>query len=145
MVGGHHADAVALAQPAPDARDWLGRPQQPLPRELPESHDHPWLDGSDLALQEGLAAQDLVRLGVAVARRPALDHVRDVDLLAPHADGLDDPREELAGTADERQALLVLVSAGRLAHEHERRARVALAEDDVLPPVRKLAARAVAD
>ena len=34
--------------------------------------------------------RDLVGLGIAVARRPALDDVGDVDLLARQADGLDD-------------------------------------------------------
>ena len=46
---------------------------------------------------------------------------------------------------DERQPLLVLVAARRLAHEHQPRLGVALAEDDVLARRRQLAALAVAE
>ena len=46
---------------------------------------------------------------------------------------------------DEGEALLVLVGARRLAHEHQLGPGVALAEDDRLPAAGQLAARAVAD
>ena len=56
--------------------------KQRLGREGAERHDDPRRDGLDLAEQERLAGLDLVRLGVAVAGRTALDDVRDVDLVA---------------------------------------------------------------
>ena len=71
---------------------------------------------------------------VAVPGRAALDHVRDVDVLAGHADPAEQLVEELPGLADERVALLVLVEARRLADEHQVRLRVADAEDDLGPP-----------
>ena len=98
----------------------------------------------DLAEQERLALLHFVGLGVAVARRPALDDVGDVDVLAPQADGLDDLRQQLPGAADERLALDVFVGARRLAHEHQVGVRVADAEHDLLAPERvQLAAGAV--
>jgi DNA polymerase len=50
--------------------------------------------------------------------------------------------EQLPGLADEREPLLVLVEAGRLADEHEIRLGVADAEHDLRPRLREAAARA---
>ena len=86
---------------------------------------------------------DFVRLGIAIARRAALDDVGDVHVLARQADRLDDLGQQLAGAADERLALLVLVRARRLADEHQVGVRVADAEHDLLAAQRvQLAARA---
>ena len=78
---------------------------------------------------------DLLRQRVAVVRRPALQDVGDVDLLALEQDGLQDLVEQLAGAAHERLALAVLVGAGRLADHHQVGALVAGAQDgvDALP------------
>ena len=69
--------------------------------------------------RNGSHCRHLVGLRVAVARRPALDDVGDVDLVARQADRLDDPGQQLPGAADERLALPVLVLARRLADEHQ--------------------------
>src|SRR2546425_7644803 len=121
-------------------------PEQRLDRELAERDDHLGGDQLELAEEEGVAARDLVGLGVAVLRRPALDDVRDVDVVAvePHPLG-DDLGQELAGAPDEGLALPVLVAAWRLAHENEARARAADAEHEVRAVGRELAALAVAD
>ena len=66
-----------------------------------------------------LAGLDLVRLRVAVPGRAAFDDVRDVDVLPAHADPLEQLLQQLPGLSDERDALLVLVEAGRLTDEHE--------------------------
>src|SRR6185503_173281 len=96
--------------------------------------------------QERFAALDFIRFGIAVLRRPALDHVGDVDVVARQADRLDDFRQQLPGAADERNALDVLVAARRLADEHQVGVRVADAEHDLRASERvQLAARAVAD
>ena len=71
---------------------------------------------------------DLAGLGVAVAGRPALEDVRDEDVLARQSDALDQRGQELAGLAHERDALAVLVVARGLAHEHEVGVRVAAAD-----------------
>src|SRR4029450_3593890 len=63
---------------------------------------------------------------------PKTSHdVCDVDVLAAQADALEQAVEELAGGADEGEALAVLVEAGGLADEHQVGVRVALAEDDL--------------
>src|SRR3982751_949824 len=87
----------------------------------------------------------LSRSRVAVAGRPALQDVRDVDVGARHADTFEQLLEELPGLADERDAELVLVESRRLADEHQVGARVARAEDDLCPALRESAARAAGD
>jgi hypothetical protein len=57
------------------------------------------------------AGRHLVWLRIAVAGRPALDDIGDVDLFAPQLDRLDDPREKLAGRSDKRQSLTVLLGS----------------------------------
>ena len=68
--------------------------------------------------QVGAAGLDLERLGVAIARRPALQHVGDENVLPREADAFQQLVEELARAADERQALAVLFGSRRLADEH---------------------------
>src|SRR5207245_7912562 len=86
---------------------------------------------AELPLEERLAGEQLVGLGVAVVRRAALDGVADVDVLAPQAHRLDHLRQQLAGLAHERVTLQVLVLARRLADEHQARLGAADAEPDV--------------
>ena len=68
----------------------------------------------DLPLEVGQALGGLERRGIAVARRPALQDIGDVHLLAREADGPQHGVEQLARAADERLALAVLLGPGRL-------------------------------
>jgi hypothetical protein len=70
---------------------------------------------------------------VPVARRTALESVRDVDVCPCQPDAGEEPVEELSGLPDERNSLLILVEAGRLAHEHQVGVRMAVPEDDLRP------------
>ena len=128
--------AAVVVNAAAQARDRIERAQQRLRRELAERDDHLRLDGVDLPEQEWLARLDFVLLGVAVLRRPALDHVRDVHVLALQIDRFDDLRQQLPGAADERNALLIFVGARRFADEHQIGVGIADAEDDLLPSER---------
>ena len=74
---------------------------------------------------------------VSVARRPALDHVREVDVAPLEPDAREQPVEQLSRLTDERHALLVLVEPGRLADEHQLSVGVARAEDDLRAPGRE--------
>ena len=113
----------------------VGLPESSLVAKLPERGDDLRADQLDLPEEVRLALLDLVRQRVAVPRRPALEHVRDVDVRAGQADALEQPVEQLPGLPDERDALLVLVEAGRLADEHQIGVRVAVAEDDLRAPL----------
>ncbi len=93
------------AQRPRSRRDGRRVAQQRLRGELAERDDHLRPDRPELRAEERLAGGDLVGLGVPVAGRAALHHVRDVDLLAAEAHRLDHAGEELAGTADEGLSL----------------------------------------
>ena len=88
----------------------------------------------DLPEQERLALLDFVGLGIAIAGRPALDHVGDVDLVTLEVYRLNHLRQQLPRAADKRDPLDVLVGARRLAHEHQIRIRIANAEHDLVLP-----------
>jgi len=96
----------------PQARDRVERAQQRLGAELAERHDHLRFDDVDLLKQKRLARLDFVRLRVSVLRRTALDHVRDVDIVAREFDRFDDLRQQLTRAADEGNPLNVFVRAG---------------------------------
>ena len=115
---------------------------QQLRGEVPERADHARLDQLELAVEPVLAGVDLARERVAVAGRPAHQRVRDEDVRARQADLVEQLLEQPPGLADERQALLVLVRAGRLADEHQVGVGVARAEDDRVARRRELRAAA---
>src|SRR6185437_12016345 len=72
-----------------------------------ESCDHPGLDQVDLSLEVGPAGIDLLRLRIPVPRRPALQDIRDEDVLPLQPDPLQQVREEAAGPAYERETLAI--------------------------------------
>jgi hypothetical protein len=79
------------------------------------------------------ATATLVRLGLAVARRPALQDVADINILAPHSHGGDDARQELTRNADEWLATAVFIRSGCFAHEADVDVDGAGAEDRLRP------------
>jgi hypothetical protein len=125
--------------------------QQRLRRELADRQQHARRDRLELAVQEvRRARRDLVRQRVAVVRRPALQHVADVDLRSRgkprcHQQQVEQP----ARTADERPARPVLFLTRRLADHHHVRRRTALAEHDMAPalvqPTERAARRFLAE
>src|SRR5258708_4012987 len=76
-------------------------------------------DQRQLAREVRRARFDLVWHGVAVLRRPALEHVGDVDIWAAQADSRQQRVEQVARRAYEWFALPVLIEARRLAHDHD--------------------------
>ena len=92
--------------------------EQVLRRDSPDRDDQRRRHEFDLALEVVAAAARLLGARIAVAGRPALEHVGDVDVLPREAEGLQHRRQQLARAADERLALPVLLGAGRLADEH---------------------------
>src|SRR5262249_54268405 len=89
---------------AAEARIRIQCSQQRLRAELAERDDDFRLDDVDLLEEKWLARLHFVRLWIAVLRRPTLDDVRDVDVLALQVDGLDDFRQQLPGPSDKRDS-----------------------------------------
>ena len=94
-------------------------------------------DEIDLAMEIGdaglhfLGRRLAVAGGLAGSVGPALEDVGDIDRIAGQPHGLDDPREQLAGLADEGFALFIFVGARGFADEHEFGVDIADAEDHV--------------
>src|SRR5204863_9825003 len=84
----------------------------------------------DLTLTELQADLRLDRRRRPVARRAPRHDVGDVGLGAVEPDRREHAVEQLSGASDERQSLLVLFGAGRLADQHQFRARRAVSEDE---------------
>src|SRR5262245_6846039 len=139
----HHRNPAERAPLPAERRDPGPRPEQRLRRGRSQSDDDLGRDRLDLPEEERRAGGDLVRLRVAIAGRPALDDVRDVDLLARIADRADHLVELLTGASDERLAARVLVGPGALADEHQSGVRIADAEDDVRARLAELAPPAI--
>ena len=98
---GRERDLVLLAVHLRDPE----RPAREEPRrEVPERGDDAGADQLDLAEQVRLAGRDLALERVAVLRRPALEDVREVDLVPAEADAREEPLEQLTGLARERVA-----------------------------------------
>src|SRR4029453_19292254 len=122
----HRADrAVDLGDPraGPERRH----------RVAAQGHDESRIEDFQLAPQVRRARGDLVRLGIAVVRRPALHDVRDEDVVARPLDGAEELVQEPAGPADERPALAILVEPGALADEDDLGVRAPLARDGIRP------------
>src|SRR6266404_2013412 len=91
-----------------------------------KGHDEGRVEDLELALEIGRAGGDLVGLRIAIVRGPALDDVRDEDLVPSPAERGEELDEQVAGPPDERTALAVLVLARSLPDEDDLRVGVAL-------------------
>src|SRR5690242_14811586 len=119
--------------------------QQVLGRGCAQGHDDLGADGGDLPHEERNAGFALVAFRCAVPRRPALDYVGNVDVLAAQAHGGDHIVQQLPGAAHKGQALLIFIGPRAFTNEHQLGMNVAGAEDDVFAPLRQTAAGAVAN
>src|SRR4029077_5467245 len=112
-------DVTAPDEASMDAR-YRALPRQETLERMPAEDEHDlWFDQRQLASQVGRARLALVGHRVAVLRGPALEHVGDVDVGAAEADSGQQRVQQMAGCADERFALPVLVEAGCLADDHD--------------------------
>src|SRR5215510_3174324 len=118
VIERHVGDVTPADETAVDARDRSLAGHQALQR-VPSQDQHDLrIDQVELLLEIGRARLNLVRHRVAVHRRPALQHVGDVDVAATHADAGQQGVEQLARGANERLALPVLVEARSFADDH---------------------------
>ena len=100
--------------------------QQGLRRGIAERHQHVRIHEFDLALDERQAGQGLLRGRRAVAGRAPRNQVGQIDGGAVESDRGQHAVQQLAGGADERLALDILVAARNLADHHDARLRIAV-------------------
>jgi len=143
VIGGHQSGATKgvnlsseSAYRCPDLQEGLGRGQA-------EATNHLRLQDRKLSHQEGRTGGDLIFLGRAVARRPAFDHVADVDLVPTHLYGFDHPGQQLPRPSNEGKTLPVLFNTGSLADKNQSGLWVAGSEHDVGAVLTQLAPLAV--
>jgi len=111
VVGRHDLAAFDVVRSTPQLPDLCARSEEPLGRRPAERADHPRVDKDDLRCQKAATVGDLDLRRCTVARRPALQHVRDCNAGARQADLVEQLVEQCAGPADERQAGLVFRGA----------------------------------
>src|SRR5215469_16243451 len=143
MKGGDEHNVAIEIGAAAEPRDAVLGAEKSLGREVAESEDHRGLDGVELRHEEGIAGADLVRLGIPVPVRVALDHVADVAVaLAVESHRGQHLGQELSRPPHEGLALLVLFLARPLADDDHLGLRVARAEHHGLPALAQFAERA---
>src|SRR5207249_2350374 len=94
-----------------------GRAEQVLRRRAAEGDDEPRPHQGELRVEVLAAVGRLLRLGRAVARRPALYYVCDINIFTFESTSREDAVEQLPRRPDERLAEAVLVRPRRLADE----------------------------
>src|SRR5438876_5305009 len=130
MVGAQDGDAVIVVEAATQFADTERRAGEPLGSGRAERAKVLGPDDRQLLLQKMPAIGDFVRQWRAVAGRPALEDVANVDLLPPHLHALgEDGVEKLSGGSDERFAEPIFFRSGRFADEAKLGIRIADAED----------------
>lgn len=113
---------------APESTDRQFGLQQRLSRDRAETHDVLGTQRYQLLFEVRRAVGDFVGLGIAIARRPTLDRVHDVVVIAAQLARLDHLRQQLARAANERASRSVLVRTGGFANEDEPRRHASFAE-----------------
>src|SRR5262249_22831822 len=100
MESRNHAHSVEVEKLPAQPRDRRGRLKHRLRSESAKAADDLWTDGRELPFHKGITGGDFIRFRIAIVRRPALEDIADVDVVALEIDGFDDLRQQLAGAAD---------------------------------------------
>jgi hypothetical protein len=98
-----------------------------------ESDENLRLNYFNLSLEVGQAAYDLIRSGVAIARRATFQYVAYEDIASFEPAGCDYLVQQLPGPADKGTSLRIFVGARRFAHEHYAGIWIALSGHGVCP------------
>jgi len=134
--GGGKLGAVELDELAVVTHDTVTRTKERPGGSGTHRHQHLRLDSFDLCIEPRQACAHLARGRSTVQTTPAsrlplemLHDIRDVRIPAIDASLRERAVHQLAGRADERPAVKVLVIAGNLAHHEQLRTRQSFAED----------------
>ncbi len=105
-----------------------------IPRhtEASQCNHHQRINDRKLIVQEMLAGDNFVSLGIAVFRRTVLDHIGDKYLLPLHVDQTQEIIQILAGTPHEGQTLPVLFGSRCLTDKQDVGAGIAVTGDAVI-------------
>jgi hypothetical protein len=101
------------------------------------------MDRFELLQKERRAEFDLLRVGSAVLGRAAFHHIADVDVSPVKSQSKDHLIQELSRLSHKGPPLPVLVEAGPLAHENQRRFGRAFSENEMVAVGTKAASPAI--
>jgi len=147
----HHRNVAPLQPLAAQFRDAFLLPGDGPRRRAAQRANRLRPDRHQLPVQKLSANFHLVRLRSAVARRPALHHIADVNIVAGQRDAFflrrpfNHLRQQLPGSPHKRKSLRVFVRARSFAHKHQRRVLAAHAEHNLIAPFVQPAPLAVAN
>src|SRR5262245_46168947 len=96
MERGNHANSIDIVEPSTQLGYRRRSLHDGLRRKCSETANHLGTDHCELPAEKWIACADFVRLRIAIIRRPALQDVADVDVVAFEIDGLDDLRQQLS-------------------------------------------------
>jgi len=139
MEGRHEVAPPPLVGRASHTGDSCLGLEEELRREVAEGDDDSGVDEPELLAEVPLASLDLVGSRVPVARGTTLHNVGDVHIASFESDLTKQPIEELAGSTDEGDPLLVFVLSRGFADEHDVGFRVPIAEHNLRASFRKTA------
>ncbi len=118
MIGDDEGHALITVQAAAQRSDAGVGVEQRLAGEAPHGEDQLGPDQFDLAREKRRALRHFRVLGIAVSRRPALEHIGDVDVLpALQVDAREHAVEQFPRLTNKGLAARVFFGAWRLAHQ----------------------------
>ena len=144
MISHHHRHrrrAVSVTSAA-QATQGQCRREQVLGRNPPDGENRFRPNELDLPAQPRRTARHFLGKGIPIVRRPAFHNVGNVDLFTGRSEREEHGIEESARTPHERLAPCILLGAGTLADDHERRGLRSHPEHGVGPSPMKGATRA---
>ncbi len=129
MVCHHELASAIIVELPPQRGEACICLKQPLGGNPAEADDERRLDEVDLPEELWRTRFHLRRQRVPVVGRPAFQDIADVHFFALQPDGRKDFVEQLAGPADKRLSLRVLIGTGRFTDKHHPAVRIANAKD----------------
>ena len=122
-----------------DTGNAIGQTGQQLGRKVAERTDYQRFHDRNLLLEKYTAKLDLRGLGIAVIRRPALQNICDVNILAAESDSRQQLFQQFSSLPDERYSLLVFVVPWRLTNENNTGFGTSATENQIGSRLAKLA------
>jgi hypothetical protein len=136
MICWHEPDIALLKPPAPHPADSLIGLQYGLGCTVSHKNHDLGLQQMYLHPQIGETGPDLLGIGSAVARGPALYYIENIDMLKPlKAASCQNLIQQLSCTADKGSTQPILICTGPLTADHELCLGIALSEHNLAAPV----------
>ena len=129
VISTEHLPAIERVETPSQSTNRFARVKQGLCRHCSQATDKLRIDHLQLASQEAGTMTRFLRQRISVSWRTTLERVEDIDIVTTHPTPLDDLGKQLAGPANERNPLDILIRPRGLSHETKPGVRVPHAEN----------------